>query len=177
MKSFTPNDEIRQVAEYEQDGEPGVLPVLTSDGRTHLTRRGFLGSCLKTALAVLLMKTPSRSEAPSISSGFPTVLSSAVETGQVRQIAGTGVNSDLLSMVGITEGPGGTIEEGFHLRWFLGSDLEPPSEAFPSDQELVDRFVNTEDSKDLKFGPGQSNGINTSVPPAFFFTVVVTLIL
>ena len=168
MKSFTPNDEIRQVAEYEQDGEPGVLPVLTSDGRTHLTRRGFLGSCLKTALAVLLMKTPSRSEAPSISSGFPTVLSSAVETGQVRQIAGTGVNSDLLSMVGITEGPGGTIEEGFHLRWFLGSDLEPPSEAFPSDQELVDRFVNTEDSKDLKFGPGQSNGINTSVPPAFF---------
>ena len=165
--SIGPNYELHEVPEKSGEDDPGIHPVLTFDGRTHLTRRSFLGALLSSAVAVMLLQKYShahsflnlREKGPSSQEAFR-------RTNNFLPV-GTWVDPSLLSMIGIEEVEERSIEAGFHLRWFTGEDLEFPLEAFPSNWNLIEQFVNTENLDELVFEEGNEKGRNTLVPPAF----------
>jgi radical SAM protein with 4Fe4S-binding SPASM domain len=159
---------------------PGLFPVVLPPWDSWISRRGFLGACVKAALALALfeastwaqIRQPSEKVRPTIPA-FP----------KPKELAGTWVDPSLLSMVGITANQNDSVEEGYHLRWFTGERLDFPPEAFPSNLDQIADFVTASKPEALNFdtSSGKSggkdsqkndkdkkDGQNQSVPPAFF---------
>lgn len=178
-----PSDRVRpicldQLTVAQGRGSPGLFPVVLPPWHAWTTRRGFLGACIKTAVALVLceastwaqqIRPPSERIRPPLTTlPKPTVL------------AGAWVDPLLLSMVGIAAGQNDSIEEGYHLRWFTGERLDFPPEAFPSRIDQVQGFVTASEPEALEFEwPAKGKrvegdkkngkqGFNRSVPPGFF---------
>jgi hypothetical protein len=124
---------------------PGLYPVLTLPWEGRLTRRAFLGVSIAAGLALATFRTRALAVCPdecAVRPDAPACLDGGID---VAMPAGVQVAPSLLSAVGIAAGADDTIEEGFHLRWFLGKELRPPVAAFPAGISSVRAFV------DLKF--------------------------
>ena len=74
------------------------------------------------------------------------------------------VDPKKLILTAIEAGTNGTIEQGYHLRWFIGQALELSDKFFP-DEETVKKFVNYESPPDLVFG--YEDGKKYTPPDAF----------
>ncbi len=145
---------------HSASGAPGIYPVLANPVEARVNRRTFLGSCfaLTTALATAdtLTLGPHAHAQPSPTPGG---------------IAGTWINPELLSMVGIEAAADESIEEGYHLRWF--ANLQYPRDAFPNSPEIQpyldseDRPILAIDDQHRITGVASSDGLNHVIPPAF----------
>lgn len=128
--------------------EPGIFPVVRKPWERELSRRSFLGMCLNATAALALLRQITVAE--------------AIAGVRPANRAGTWVDPDLLSMVGIETTAGDTIEAGYHLRWFC--DLGYPAEAFPTDDSVLDSFVMGNGTERLEFDNVES-AVTVDEPP------------
>src|SRR5260221_14458761 len=117
MIACRPRFELRRVNSADSGEAPGDFAVLYRPWEFQVSRRRFLGLCLGLSGALLL-----------------DWLSLARAQWSATTVAGSRVDPEALSMIGIAATEGGNIDLGYHLRWFC--DLPFPAEVFP-DRDIL----------------------------------------